>query len=214
MRRAELHALTSDMEEEEIATEDGVVLLQTLRIFDPGSPNSADTAAGQELEDKLQRASLEDERHGKPPRGVVNSLSRLTPVPHSFSMTWDEVCSKFATLNLNWNPALVPTTAERHWYVISVELADPRSWPKPGGQDGDSAEWLSLRTSPKFRVEATVPPGSGGGELWLLLSQHVQDKNVPLDDVALHVFRDFRHGNKSASMQPVLPEACQVCTLC
>lgn len=33
----------------------------------------------------------------------------------SFTMTWDEVCSKFDTLNLNWNPSLLPVTAVKHW---------------------------------------------------------------------------------------------------
>lgn len=32
-------------------------------------------------------------------------------------MSWDEVCSKFETLNLNWDPDLLPVTAEKHWCV-------------------------------------------------------------------------------------------------
>lgn len=65
------------------------------------------------------------------------STSSITDnvVPRSFTMTWDEVCSKFTTLNLNWNHKLVPVSAERHW-----------SWPKPSSSD-DSGEWLSLRMS-------------------------------------------------------------------
>lgn len=42
--------------------------------------------------------------------------------------------------------------------------------------------------SPRYRVTAT-PPGPGA-QVWLLLSQHQTSKNVPLDDVALLVFRD------------------------
>lgn len=30
-------------------------------------------------------------------------------------MTWDEVCERFASLNLNWNPSLKPVTAVKHW---------------------------------------------------------------------------------------------------
>ncbi len=53
-------------------------------------------------------------------------------------MSWDEVCSKFHTLNLNWDPALLPVTAERHW-----------SWPKP---ERDADESLSLRESSQTQL--------------------------------------------------------------
>lgn len=49
-----------------------------------------------------------------------------------------------------------------------------------------------------------------GSELWLLLSQHVQDKSVPLDDVALHVFRDYRQESGSSSNTSAIPETSSV----
>jgi len=33
-------------------------------------------------------------------------------------MTWDQVCGDFEAISLNWDPALCPDTAIRHWYVI------------------------------------------------------------------------------------------------
>ena len=33
-------------------------------------------------------------------------------------MTWDQVCGDFEAISLNWDPALYPNTAIRHWYVI------------------------------------------------------------------------------------------------
>ncbi|KLT45989.1 calpain-like protease palB/RIM13 [Cutaneotrichosporon oleaginosum] len=133
---------------------------RVLRIFDPGSCRtpSVDTLA-----DELQEVSVGGERAG----------SRLA---YSFTMSWDEVCSRFHTLNLNWDPALMPITAERHW-----------SWLKP---EGDTDESLSLRSSPRYRVTATT--SQPDAEVWLLLSQHRNSKDVPLDDIAVHVFRDHR----------------------
>ena len=32
-----------------------------------------------------------------------------------FTMTWDEVCSEFDALHLNWDPKVMPVTATRHW---------------------------------------------------------------------------------------------------
>ncbi|GMK56635.1 hypothetical protein CspeluHIS016_0304750 [Cutaneotrichosporon spelunceum] len=126
---------------------------RVLSIFDPGSC----------------RASMSVD-------ALATELQQVQVVTYSFTMSWDEVCSKFHTLNLNWDPALLPVTAERHW-----------SWPKPVG---DADESLSLRSSPRYRITAT--PSEPDAEVWLLLSQHRNSKDVPLDDIALHVFRDHR----------------------
>ncbi|BEI82526.1 hypothetical protein CcaverHIS002_0303940 [Cutaneotrichosporon cavernicola] len=145
---------------------------RVLRIFDPGScrgPQSIDTLATE-----LQQVRVDEEGEKSTRREVF--MGCADPVAYSFTMSWDEVCSKFHTLNLNSDPALLPVTAERHW-----------SWPKP---EGDADESLSLRASPRYRLTAT--PSQPDAEVWLLLSQHRNSKDVPLDDIALHVFRDHR----------------------
>lgn len=49
-------------------------------------------------------------------------------------MTWDQVCGDFEMLSLNWDPALYPNTAIRHWYVFTQQTRSEkltgRSWPK------------------------------------------------------------------------------------
>jgi hypothetical protein len=127
-----------------------------LRVFDPGSAKLRDAA------DTLRDLSLTDSAG----EGEAQADGML--------MSWDEVCTRFETLNLNWDPALLPVTVERHW-----------SWPKPADSGADN------RSSPRYRITACAPSSTPGADLWLLLSQHQTSKASPLDDVALHVFRDY-----------------------
>ncbi|EKD04298.1 hypothetical protein A1Q2_01329 [Trichosporon asahii var. asahii CBS 8904] len=118
-----------------------------LDIFDPGLARADHTLA-----EKLEGMDLNGER--------ANGFT--------FSMSWDEVCSKFETLNLNWDPALLPNTISRHW-----------SWPKP--------EALDVETDN--------------------LSQMCR-QNV-LDDVALHVFRDYTKGGQGRDKGRIITSAHQ-----
>jgi hypothetical protein len=50
-------------------------------------------------------------------------------------MSWDDVCTRFETLHLNWKPDLKPSSAIRHWFVFNCVREDQlkllRYWPKP-----------------------------------------------------------------------------------
>ncbi|TXT11061.1 hypothetical protein VHUM_01812 [Vanrija humicola] len=137
---------------------------RTLEIFDPGSAN-IDPQAQRDLAERLSELQING--------GESNHVSKF-----SFSMAWDEVCSRFETLNINWDPALVPATATRHW-----------SWPKSDASEHEVSDTIALNASPRYRLTATA--SEPDAEVWLLLSQHHISKDIPLDDVALHVFRDF-----------------------
>lgn len=97
-------------------------------------------------------------------------------------MTWDQICSDFETLSLNWDPALFPNTATRHW-----------TWPKPPSEEDSQ---ISLDTSPRYRLRVR---GDQPGEICILLSQHTTSKDRPLDDIALHVFEEQQAGGSSRS---------------
>lgn len=69
-----------------------------LEIFDPGLPPPT---ASTDLAASLEGLTVDN----------TADLSRTG----LFSMTWDEACSEFGALNLNWNPSLRPVSAKRHW---------------------------------------------------------------------------------------------------
>lgn len=50
-------------------------------------------------------------------RYVSNGRNAWTDNTGLFARTWDQICADFETLSLNWNPALLPVTAKRHWFV-------------------------------------------------------------------------------------------------
>ena len=135
-------------------------------VYDPGS--------GSSLAEPNPIANLDQLSFSQSPKGIER-------------MSWDDLCTSFDELDLNWNPNLRPVTTIRHWH-----------WPKP--EAGDSTSMISKgQTSPAFglgpdatgalRYELTydIP---GGTEIWFLLSQHMNSKDKPLDDIALHVHED------------------------
>lgn len=90
-----------------------------LRIFDPGS-NKLGSPDVDQLATELQQVHVGEMRQDAVTRREYDTKGCLTrTVAYSFTMSWDEVCSKFETLNLNWDPALLPVTAERHWWGFS-----------------------------------------------------------------------------------------------
>ena len=96
-------------------------------------------------------------------------------------MTWDQVCTDFATLSLNWDPALNPSTVSRHW-----------TWPKPPSDSQEDSG--NIDTSPRYRL---CIRGERPQEICVLLSQHTTSKDRPLDDIALHVFEEQHAGGSS-----------------
>ncbi|RSH94436.1 cysteine protease [Saitozyma podzolica] len=156
---------------------------RVLEIFDPGSP--AEAARLATLDGGMGALTI----NGAGP-GVGSGNGSSTGL---LTMTWDEVCERFASLNLNWNPSLKPVTAIKHW-----------SWPKPVrvGEDLTSAD---LASDPRYRLEIKREPSDDArerdDEVWLLVSQHVVSKDRPMDDTALHVFEEHTSGSRAISCQ-------------
>jgi len=69
-----------------------------LHIFDPGTARHAAKEA--------ESATATD---------AMGALSLDSTTTEGFTMPWDEVCSRFETLNVNWDPALLPVVKDRHW---------------------------------------------------------------------------------------------------
>lgn len=88
---------------EDVKEQDGERIFE---VFDPGLPAEATSTA---LEDTVASMHLDA---GEP-------SARRTGL---FTMTWDEVCTEFDALNLNWNPSLRPVVAKRHWWVSATHF--------------------------------------------------------------------------------------------
>lgn len=101
MRSAAHPSLTTDVREE-----DGERLLD---LFDPGLARTDDRLSG-----RLAAVDLngESDRAGTGVEDCQPAAQGFT-----FSLSWDEVCTRFETLNLNWDPALLPVTISKHWWV-------------------------------------------------------------------------------------------------
>jgi calpain-7 len=69
-----------------------------LEIFDPGLPAGS---TGSLISD-MAALNVENDQNTVRRTGL-------------FTMTWDEVCTEFSALNLNWDPALRPVNVKRHW---------------------------------------------------------------------------------------------------
>ncbi|WVF66841.1 hypothetical protein IAT40_001583 [Kwoniella sp. CBS 6097] len=125
--------------------------------------------------------------------GDERLLEVFDPGAATLWMSWDQVCSDFGALHLNWNPDLKHVIATRHW-----------SWPKPIIQASHTSD-TRITTHPQYRLNISGT-SLEESEVWILLSQHITSKDRPLDDIALHVFEDFEGGsnrvNGGRSIQP------------
>jgi calpain-7 len=149
----------------------------------------------------------------------------------TFTMRWDAVCSEFAAVYLNWNPRFKPVSATRQWCVRLLDLlADIvpghgqslRSCRMP--LQTISVSFTALPTlnaaasSPRYRLtisQATKSLSLDMPEVWILLSQHITNKDRPLDDIALHVFGDHtRSGVTSKGAQRAEGLVCSVFVSC
>ncbi|EIW69089.1 hypothetical protein TREMEDRAFT_39376 [Tremella mesenterica DSM 1558] len=122
-----------------------------LEIFDPGIQETSQ----HDIESRIADLKLE-------PRCI-------------FTMTWDQVCTSFDELDLNWNHTLLPVTTIRHW-----------AWSTPTSPEASSGKAPLATLNSLYHLNYTTPPGSL--EIWLLLSQHTVSKDRILDDIALHIF--------------------------
>ncbi|KAK1920912.1 calpain-like protease palB/RIM13 [Papiliotrema laurentii] len=142
--------LTIDIKE----GEDGERLL---KVYDPGSYRQSVSDNSNDLPRRLETLDIRETETGE---GMTYR-------------SWDSICADFGTLNLNWNPNLLPIVAKRHW-----------SWPKPLPEANETPPSLRYRLDVKMD---RVPPNA---EIWILLSQHICNKDRPLDDIALQVHEE------------------------
>ena len=141
----------------DIREEDGERLVE---VYDPGVGEEARSSASDlpgDLSNGMESLALH---------------ARSSPCGRTL-MTWDQICSDFEYLNLNWNPQLASACAKRHW-----------TWKKPVSVLGDQAE--SSETAPRYRLTVSGAI-KDADEVWILLSQHVMSKDRSLDDIALRV---------------------------
>ncbi|KAK8861370.1 hypothetical protein IAR55_002189 [Kwoniella newhampshirensis] len=118
-------------------------------------------------------------------------LNITDPGAASFTMSWDRVCSNFEALNLNWDPALKPVVATRHW-----------SWFKPSSSRA-AADTAMSNPQYRLRVTSSIKPLP---EIWILLSQHVTSNDKPLEDIALHVFEEYGASSSITLREAVQPK--------
>lgn len=101
-----------------------------LDVFDPGLARP-DVNLSEEMASMSLNGGGEGVNAMPHPGSPADRMSGFT-----FTMSWDEVCSRFETLNLNWDPSLLPVTTSRHWCVPERGFSDAcRSWPKPEALD-------------------------------------------------------------------------------
>lgn len=156
-------------------------------------------------------ASLEDRL------GQVNIVSKsageeASSPSSTFVITWDDLCSHFDSLFLNWDPKLFNNN-------VTVHSCWPGSNSTPTTSNS-SLEGLR-RPDPHFRLSFTIPPSAltatepsrdPSQEVWLLLTRHItatRNANQVASDsvvettasaeyIALHVFEDDLHATKGS----------------
>lgn len=142
------------------------------------------------------QTGLEDELG----RMKVDASKEVDSPSPTFSVTWDDLCSHFDSLFLNWDPSLFDNNVTVH-----------SNWPSISSTQSSGASSLGFKQSdPHFRLSVTVPPtmpsnaeaaADPSAEVWLLLTRHItstqlsdqprQSSNQASSEyIALHVFED------------------------
>ena len=127
-------------------------------------------------------------------------------IPPTFTVSWDDFCSHFDSLFLNWDPKMFDNTVTVH-----------SSW---RGSLQPSSE--TRQAEPHFRLSVTMPSSVQGStvaaadpssEIWLLLTRHITDtrssqhaaekSNQPSSQyIALHAFEDDHQASESGKLAP------------
>ncbi|ORY29529.1 hypothetical protein BCR39DRAFT_531983 [Naematelia encephala] len=142
-----------------------------LEVFDPGASKQSLGQSG--LAERMDQLSLKSLVTDDSSPSYTSSGGNQT-----FHMTWDEVCTEFEALNVNWNPTTMPVLVKRYW-----------SWPKPS--TGVIDEGLSVSMSnPRYKLSVMTSSSDHMPEIWILLSQHIVSKDRPMDDIGLHIFEE------------------------
>lgn len=135
----------------------------------------------------------------------------------TFTVTWDDLCSHFDSLFLNWNPELFDNNVTVH-----------SSWRGSGTASSSSSTGSSSQSfkqpDPHFRLTVTIPEISSSrsdaatatdpcAEVWLLLTRHITNtkpsdqgsegqlssaamSSTSAEYIALHVFEDDQHASQ------------------
>ncbi|GAK65394.1 cysteine proteinase [Moesziomyces antarcticus] len=122
----------------------------------------------------------------KPEDDVVEAMQRLKVEDGAtFTVTWDDLCTHFDSLFLNWDPSLFASTLSVH-----------SSWRAPTPQGGGKVD----QADPRFRLVMSPTPDAGGEgeEVWMLLTRHITSTHdrpnaEPAHEaeyIAVHVFED------------------------
>ncbi|CCF52376.1 hypothetical protein NDA14_005599 [Ustilago hordei] len=131
----------------------------------------------------------------------------------TFTVTWDDLCSHFDSLFLNWDPKLFDNNVTVHssWRGSSASSAST-----PGFKQPDPHFRLTV-TVPANQQSHSEPSNDPAAEVWLLLNRHITNTRpsdhssgeqlevstkASAEYIALHVFEDDQHasqgGNPSA----------------
>ena len=128
----------------------------------------------------------------------------------TFMVTWDDLCSHFDSLFLNWDPKL-----------FDIQVTVHSSWRGSAStQPSGAASFGSKQPDPHFRLSVTLPPSmkstaeaatDPSAEVWLLLTRHITNTQVAqkshggsvqpsAEFIALHVFEEDGRTSESGQM--------------
>lgn len=152
----------------------------------------------------------------RPSTAATSSQSSLSSsIQGLLSISWDEFCSRFATLHLAWDPtSLFANVAEVHarWSATGS---------RPDKEDGTPDRKspivvrnveLALTVTQKSQGEHAVgneeeQRHEGAAEVWLHLSRHLQSTSSSRGRtyIALHLFEDSSSSSGTTAASRVLP---------
>ncbi|EST04702.2 Peptidase C2, calpain, large subunit, domain III [Kalmanozyma brasiliensis GHG001] len=164
-------------------------------------------AISEEEEQRVYASSSLKEKLG----GVeLDAEEKEAEVPLTFTVSWDDFCSHFDSLFLNWDPEMFDKSVTVH----SCWRGDPSSQ-SPGAPTSGSKQF-----DPHFRLSIALPPGQSSSaeaaasdpsaEVWVLLTRHItttrptqgavtDTAEAPTEYIAIHAFEDDHHSSDSES---------------
>ncbi len=178
-------------------------------------------------EDEEQRLYADSSIEEKLGRTQIDADEEEDPAQLTFTVSWDDFCSHFDSLFLNWDPGMFNNSVTVH-----------SSW--RGGsssQSSGAASSGSKQPDPHFRLSVSLPPSVKGGantaadgpsrEIWVLLTRHIATtspikqaaatgskqslRDASTDYIAVHAFEDNQYspdnGQLTTSPAPALRQS-------